>query len=119
MRFISPAGLAILMTIPVIVAIYIRRRRLPVRRVAGVFLWLDSAKSVQQGSDLGRLARSAFIRDVVAVIGLAFVACGLFTAEATDASERALWLIVTGRVLVCVAIAALLLANWRQGSRKP
>lgn len=117
MRFISPIGLAILLTVPAIVAIYTRRRRLPVRRVAGVFLWLDSAKSAQQASDLGGWSRPALIRDVLAVIGLAFVACGLFTAEATDAGERAHWLVVAGRLLACVAIAVLLLANWRQSPR--
>lgn len=117
MRFISPASLAVLLTIPVIVAIYIRHRRLPVRQVAGLFLWLDPAKSAQQAHDLSGWSRSTLIRDVLAVVGLAFVAHGLFTADVTDASERTQWLVVGGRTLVCVAIAALLWANWRQSRR--
>ena len=117
MRFISAAGLAILLTIPVIVAIYIRRRRLPVRRVAGVFLWQDSASSAHQADDLDGWDRRALIRDVLAVIGLTFVACGLTTAEATDTADRANWMVLAGRTLVCVAIAALLLANWRRRPR--
>ena len=117
MRLISPVGLAILLTIPVIVAIHIRRRRLPVRRVAGVFLWHDSAKSAQQANGVSGWDRQALIRDVLAVVGLAILACGLVAAEATDASDTAHWTILAGRMLVCVAVATLLLANWRRRLR--
>jgi len=117
MQYISPAGLAILLAVPLIVAITTRRRRLPVRRVAGVYLWQDAAQSAAQVRDLAGWSRSALIRDVLAVVGLALLACGLFTTEASDAGERAHWLLVAGRTLACVAIAALLSANWRRRLR--
>ena len=113
----SPASLAILLTACVIVTIYTRRHALPVRRVAGVFLWRDPATVAVRGSGLGNWSRTALTRDLLSVIGLGLLACGLFADEAADTAEGTRWFSVAGRTLVCIAIAALLLANWSTESR--
>jgi hypothetical protein len=117
MRFFTPAGLAIILAVPLIVVLTTRRRRLPVRRVAGVFLWHDPACSAARNGSLGDWSRAALARDVIAMVGLALLACGLFAIDAVEAGEPTRWLGLAGRAIVCVAIASLLLANWRQKAR--
>jgi hypothetical protein len=117
MRFITPAGLAILLAIPLIIAIVTRRRRLSVRRVAGVFLWHNPGPSAPPGSGPGSWPRAALIRDVFALIALAGLACGLFATQADDATDTTRWLVAGGRAIIGVVIASLLVANWWQKSR--
>jgi hypothetical protein len=87
MTFASPLGLLALLAIPAIVAIHLFRRRLPVRSIAGLFLWQMAERRPEGGGAITRLPITAsLILECVAALALALILAG---ARLFSAGERA------------------------------
>jgi Ca-activated chloride channel homolog len=86
MTFAAPLGLLALLAIPAIVAIHLFRRRLPVRSVAGLFLWQMAQRRPEGGGAIARLPiTTSLILECVAALALALILAG---ARLIPASER-------------------------------
>ena len=74
LTFVNPWGLLALLAVPVILAIHLFRRRYPVRRVAGLFLWTGTTRIHDAGRVRDRLPLTAsLLLEVLAVILLALM----------------------------------------------
>lgn len=58
MSFLAPLGLFALASLPAVVALHLFRKRLPERRIAGLFLWPSDATAAQTGRRRAHLLRS-------------------------------------------------------------
>lgn len=77
MIFTSPLGLLALLAIPAIVAIHLFRRRFPVRRIAGLFLWQMMRQTPEGGGRISRLPITAsLILECLAALALALILAG-------------------------------------------
>ncbi len=115
MQHFDATGLAVLLVLPFLAVFYWRPRRLPVRRVAGVFLWMapQQTRSGQPRQATGRTWPVTC--DIVIVAILALLACGIFGTTNEPSEGVGVWRSTTGRLILCVACMALLMANWRAG----
>ena len=115
MYLANPIGLIALLALPAIVWLHVYRPRRPVRRVAGVFLW--STRTIPSGEN-GRprawWSRDSVWLDFFAGLLLVILAVdGRFASSSQpDASAGTLGTVY--RVVLCVAVAALLGASWYQ-----
>ena len=72
--FVNPWGLLALLAVPVIIAIHLFRRRYPVRRVAGLFLWIGATRVQDAGRTRDRLAVTpSLLLELLAAILLALI----------------------------------------------
>jgi hypothetical protein len=77
MTFATPLGLLALLAVPAIVAIHLFRRRYPVRRVAGLFLWQSPRQTPVEGRRRDRLPiTTSLILECVAATALALILAG-------------------------------------------
>lgn len=87
MTFAFPLGLLGLLAIPTIVAIHLFRRRFPVRRVAGLFLWQVVRQRPEGGGPIARLPITAsLLLECLAALALALILGG---ARLFPAGDRA------------------------------
>ena len=72
--FVNPWGLLALLAVPIIIAIHLFRRRYPVRRVAGLFLWIGATRVQDAGRTRDRLAITpSLLLELLAAILLALI----------------------------------------------
>ena len=77
MTFATPLGLLALLAVPAIVAIHLFRRRYPVRRVAGLFLWQNPRQTPVEGRRRDRLPiTTSLILECLAATALALILAG-------------------------------------------
>lgn len=77
MIFTTPLGLLGLIAIPAIVAIHLFRRRFPVHRVAGLFLWQAVAPAPQGGGRITRLPiTTSLLLECLAALALTLILAG-------------------------------------------
>jgi hypothetical protein len=77
MTFATPLGLLALVAVPAIVAIHLFRRRYPVRRVAGLFLWQNPRQTPVEGRRRDRLPiTTSLILECLAATALALILAG-------------------------------------------
>jgi hypothetical protein len=77
MIFTSPLGLLALLAIPAIVAIHLFRRRFPVRRIAGLFLWQMTRQTPEGGGRISKLPiTTSLILECLAALALALILAG-------------------------------------------
>ena len=112
----SPAGLILLLALPAVVALHVVRRRLRVRRVAGVFLWGTPAEASPPRLDLS-FRLGSLPRDVLAPALVALIACNPTVLAPSWSPEAAGWLNTLLRVAACVAVVAVAGAGWRTTHR--
>jgi hypothetical protein len=75
--FTTPLGLLALLAIPAIVALHLFRRRFPVRRVAGLFLWQMMRQTPEGGGKIARLPiTTSLILECLAALALALILAG-------------------------------------------
>jgi len=75
--FTSPLGLLALVAVPAIVAIHLFRRRFPVRRVAGLFLWQIGRQTPEGGGRIAKLPITrSLILECLAALALALMLAG-------------------------------------------
>jgi hypothetical protein len=75
--FATPLGLLALLAIPAIVAIHLFRRRFPVRRIAGLFLWQIGRQVPEGGGPISRLPiTTSLILECLAALALALILAG-------------------------------------------
>jgi hypothetical protein len=97
-------SLAVLVTLPLMIAIHLRRVRPPVRSVAGLFLW-KNPNAFPSGTS-PRNARVVLLRDVAVVAAIAALA-----AASMMVGERPMSMLV--RASLCAVAGTLLVCNWR------
>ncbi|MBK8978805.1 MAG: VWA domain-containing protein [Planctomycetes bacterium] len=74
----APLGLLALLAVPVVLVLHLFRRRLPVRRVAGLFLWAPEGLAARAGRKRSRLLRTASLAlELLAAIAAALWLAGL------------------------------------------
>jgi hypothetical protein len=77
MIFTTPLGLLALLAIPAIVAIHLFRRRFPVRRIAGLFLWQIAPQAPEGGGKITRLPITrSLLLECLAALALALILGG-------------------------------------------
>ena len=110
------SGLIALVAVPVILLVYAYRRRLPVRQVAGVFLWgAPTAASHAARPSRSLRPTATLVRDLIAALLLAVLAADFrTTGDSADPADPERGLDVVVRLVLCVAAAALLAASWRR-----
>jgi hypothetical protein len=113
----NPPGLWALVALPAIALMYWHRPRNRLRRVAGLFLWAEVAQEAgQQVHSQKRITTVAWL-DFAAAVLLVALASGLLTPEVESDGTIAYWSGVTGRFLLCFAVATLLVVAWRAGPK--
>jgi hypothetical protein len=84
MIFTTPLGLLALLAIPAIVAIHLFRRRFPVRRIAGLFLWQIGRQTPQGGGRIAKLPiTTSLILECLAALALALMLAGARLSSAS------------------------------------
>jgi hypothetical protein len=85
--FAAPWGLLALLAIPAIIAIHLFRRRLPVRPIAGLFLWQMAERRPEGGGAITKLPiTTSLILECLAALALALILAG---ARLFPVGERA------------------------------
>ena len=119
MYIANPIGLIALLALPAIVWLHVYRPRRPVRRVAGVFLWgTRTTPSGENGRPRPWWSHSSVWLDFLAGLVLVMLAVDVRFASSSQPDDSAGTLGTVYRVVLCVAVAALLGASWFQRARR-
>ncbi len=115
MYFANPSGLILLLFVAAVAGMHVLRRRLPVRRVAAVFLWGTPAKARSPGAirraDLS-FRPGSLVCDVAVVVLLAVVASEPTFDDAGGPGSDP-WSSVLLRLALGAAALAILVLAWR------
>jgi hypothetical protein len=113
MYIANPIGLTAILILPLVVLLHVARRRAPVRRIAGVFLWRSTAGAAPHRP--GAAVRSkALACDLIAAAALVALACDVRWGRATDQSADGSWMIVAVRLALAAAALASAAVAWNE-----
>ena len=112
MQLNNPYGLLALGAIAVLLAINRFARRLPVRRVAGLFLWNVPGDSPALARNSARRHRWSVVLEIVAVVILAGLASDPIIPGPTGPAGGEPVAAAPVQVVMCATLLILLLVNW-------
>lgn len=110
----NPYGLLWLVAVPLLLALHWYRRPLPVRRVAGVFLWGTSSEPTVPPPTAfsSQGLRASIVLEIVAVLGFVMLVCDLRFSHGTHAGVPKATADTALCVTICLSLLAVLLAKW-------
>ena len=115
MYIANPLGLTALLVLPLIVLLHVVRRRAPLLRVAGVFLWKIATRSTPERPRAGLRSR-ALACDLATAAAVVTLLCYPRFGPTADDAAGGSWTVVALRVLLAAVALAFAAGAWSESA---